>query len=501
MTSTPRETFLSLPDEVLQGLAQAHGVDPTRYPNRDSLIEALASLPGAEDLVPEASRRRMAYQLDRLRPRQLRELGERHRVVLHGLKRKADLVEALAGAPDSSEILMELEAEAAPERDATLALGRESDVDFDRVEELLEQARKSFQERRFEAALTAAQEASRLAERTTEQLRRSSWSYAVLAAQALLEPCDPDDPEAATARVLLDRARDAFFRGQREDETLLRDLVRAAEAAHAREADRVRDLLASTRDGIREAANLGASVALAEDSWKRAADFLDRDQLAAAREGFVESANRAGDARRRRIREVEESIGSVADHIEVARNVGADVREAQELHEAAKAAIAAGEHGRAGDLLKRAERLAMKGQQRQIDRAIQLRQAQIEKAQAVLGACEPILKEAESYDLSAAEVRTLLRQARDVLAKGDYLAGLTFAKNAEEASQLLEAQIADERRHRGIEKPSSGTCGVCRSRRLVFEDDGWGRCEDCGSAFRWRGPLGVWERLRALLAA
>jgi len=280
----------------------------------------------------------------------------------------------------------------------------------------------------------------------------------------------------------------------------LRDLVRAAEAAHAREADRVRDLLASTRDGIREAANLGASVALAEDSWKRAADFLDRDQLAAAREGFVESANRAGDARRRRIREVEESIGSVADHIEVARNVGADVREAQELHEAAKAAIAAGEHGRAGDLLKRAERLAMKGQQRQIDRAIQLRQAQIEKAQAVLGACEPILKEAESYDLSAAEVRTLLRQARDVLAKGDYLAGLTFAKNAEEASQLLEAQIADERRHRGIEKPSSGTCGVCRSRRLVFEDDGWGRCEDCGSAFRWRGPLGVWERLRALLA-
>src|SRR5438093_1158574 len=380
MTSTPRETFLSLPDEVLQGLAQAHGVDPTRYPNRDSLIEALASLPGAEDLVPEASRRRMAYQLDRLRPRQLRELGERHRVLLHGLKRKADLVEALAGAPDSSEILMELEAEAAPERDATLALGRESDVDFDRVEELLEQARKSFQERRFEAALTAAQEASRLAERTTEQLRRSSWSYGVLAAPGLLEPTHPADPEAAAGRVLPDR-------------------------------------------------------------------------------------------------------------------------EAQEHHEDAKAAVAASEHGRAGDLLKRAERLAMKGQQRQIDRAMQLRQAQIEKAQSVLGACEPILKEAESYDLSAAEVRTLLRQARDVLAKGDYLAGLTFAKNAEEASQLLEAQIADERRHRGIEKPASGICGVCRSRRVVFEDDGWGRCEDCGSTFRWRGPLGVWERLRALLAA
>src|SRR3989454_12042363 len=433
MPSTPRETFLSLPDEVLQGLAQAHGVDPTRYPNRDSLIEALASLPGAEDLVPEASRRRMAYQLDRLRPRQLRELGERHRVVLHGLKRKADLVEALAGAPDSSEILMELEAEAAPEREAGLALGRGSDVDFDRVEELLEQARKRFQERRFEAALTAAQEASRLAERTTEQLRRASWSYTVLAAQALLEPCDPADPEAATARGLLERAREALFHGASIDDVVLRDLVRASEGAHSREAERVRDHLALTRDAIREAANLGASIALAEDAWERGADFLDRGRLRAARESFLEAAQRADDARARRIRDAEDSVGSVSDHIELARNVGAEMREAEELHAEARTAIAAGEHGQAGDLLKRAERLAMKGQQKQIERAIQLREAQVEKARAILIACEPVLMEAESYDLNPAEGRTLLRQAQDVLTKGDYLGGLTFARNAEEA--------------------------------------------------------------------
>jgi hypothetical protein len=500
MTSTPRETILSLPDEVVHDLARAHGIDPARYPNRAALVEALAALPDAEALVPEADRRRMEYRLERLRSRQLRELGERHRVSLHGLKRKSDLVEALAGAPAASEILMELEAQAPPEREAGAALGRESEVDFDRVEELLEQARRRFQERQFEAALTAAQEASRLAERTTEQLRRASWSYAVLAAQGLLEPCDPDDPSAMAARGLLEKARKAFFLGQREDEALLRELVRAAEGAHAREAERVRDLLALTRDGIREAANLGASVALAEDSWKRGADFLDRDRLAAARESFVGSAQLVEDARRRRIREVEDSIASVSDHIELARNVGADVTEAEELHVAARTAIASGEHGRAGDLLRQAERLAMKGQQRQIDRAIQLRQAQVEKAQAILSACEPVLKEAESYDLNTAEVRTLLRQARDVLAKGDYLAGLTFARNAEEASERLEAQIADERRRRGIQKPASGICGVCRSRRVSFEDDGWGRCEECGSAFRWRGPLGVWERLKALLA-
>src|SRR5216117_1994295 len=442
--SSPREALSTLPDPVLHDLAKAHGLDPTRYPNRTSLIEALASLADVESLLAEAERRRMEYHLERLRPRQLRELGERHRVSLLGLKRKSDLVAALATAPGSSEILLELEAQDAADRDAGFVLGRDADVDYERVEELLEQARKRFQERQFEAALTAAQEASRIAERTTEQLRRASWSYAVLAAQGLLEPCDPEDPDTVKARALLDRARDVFFQGQTMDDAFLQDLVRAAEVAHAREADRVRELLALTRDSIREAANLGASIAMAEDAWKRGGDSLDRDQLSAARESFVEA-------------------------------------------------------GHAGDLLKRAERLAMKGQQRQIERAMQLRQAQVEKAQAIIGACKPVLKEAESYDLSATEVRVLLRQAQDVLTKGDYLAGLTFARNAEEAAQRLEAQVADERRRRGIQKPASGTCGVCRSTCVTFEDDGWGRCEDCGNTFRWRGPFGVWERLKAIL--
>ena len=463
------------------------------------MVAALAALPDAENLVAEADRRRIAYRLEQLRPRQLRDLGVRHGVSLRGLRRKSDLVDALATAAESPAILLELEAGVRAARDASRILDRETSVDFDRVEDLLNQARRRFQERRFDAALTAAQEASRIAERTTEQLRRASWSYAVLAAQGLLEPCDPADPETAEARSLLEKAREAFFHGSVVDDALLRELVRTAESAHRREAERVQEALAVTRDAIREASNLGASVAFAEDAWRRGTDFLDRDRLAAARESFVEAGQRAEDARRRRLREVEESVGSVRDHIELAQNVGADMREAEALHGAAKAAIAAGEHGTAGDLLTRAERLAMKGQQRQIERAIRLREAQVEKAQAILGTVEPILREADSYELNPAEVRTLLRQAQDVLAKGDYLGGVTLARNAEEAARRLDGQIAEERARRGIVKPESGSCGACKSQRVTFEDDGWGRCSDCGTSFRWRGAIGVWERLQLLL--
>src|SRR5438309_355308 len=389
MPRTLQDTLSHLPTEVLRDLARAHRIDRGRQAERTLLIETLLSLPDPDAVVVEADRRRMEYRLGRLRPRQLRDLGERHRVSLHGLKKKWDLVGALASAPDASEILMELEAQAPAER--------------------------------------------------------------------------------------------------------------ASGGAHSREAERIRDHLARTRHAIREAANLGASIALAEDAWKRGADFLDRGRLRAARESFLEAAQRADDARARRIRDVEDSVGSVSSHIELARNVGAEMGEAEQLHAAARQAIAAGEHGHAGELLKRAERLAMKGQQKQIERAIQLREAQVEKARAILIACEPVLKEAESYDLDPAEVRTLLRQAQDVLTKGDYLGGLTFARNAEEATRRLEAQIDDERRHRGIPKPRSGICSVCRSRRVTFQDDGWGRCSDCGNAFRWRGVFGLRQRLPGLL--
>ena len=489
----------ALPDKILADLARTRGIDPSEPGGRERVIDALAALPNSSELLEEADRRWVESRLERLRPRQLRELGERHRVSLHGLKRKSDLVQALAGATDSNEMLMELEAQTIPDHDAGL-FGKDSNVDFDRVEDLLDQARKRFQERRFEAALSAAQEASRIAARTTEQLRRASWSYAILAAQGLLDPCDPGDPAVTDARAALQHARDAFLQGRHDDDAMLPDLVRAAETAYGREAERIRELLAQTRDGIREAANLGAAVALAEDAWKRGTDYLDRDQLAAARESFLEAAQSAADARARRIREVEESIDSVADHILLARNVGADMHEADVLLVEARAAIAASEHGPAGDLLKKAERLAMKGQQRQIERAIQLRQAQVEKAESIIASCEPVLREAESYDLSAAEVRTLLRQAADVLARGDYLAGLTLARNAEEAARRLEGQILEERRRRGITKPVAGICGVCRSKRIEFQDDGTGRCVNCGNTFRWRGSLGIWERLRALLA-
>jgi hypothetical protein len=278
-------------------------------------------------------------------------------------------------------------------------------------------------------------------------------------------------------------------------------IVQEAEARAGRgpAVDRARDRLAETRDAIREAANLGAAVGAAEDAWKRAADSLERQDAGNAEREVAHAAVLAEEAHARRIREIKDAVSAVEDHITAARKVGADVAGAEDLWVQAKSAIAAHDYGQAGELVKQAERAAIQGQKGQIDQAMQLRESQIERARAIIAACEPLLEEAESYDLSVADVRTLLRQARDILAKGDYLAGITFARNAEEAAYRLSTHVEEERRRRGIVRPAAGRCGACGSDHLTFYEDGWGRCTDCESEFRWRGPLGIRERVRGLL--
>lgn len=280
-------------------------------------------------------------------------------------------------------------------------------------------------------------------------------------------------------------------------ETIIREVE--ARAGKGPASERARARLAATRDAIREAANLGAAVGAAEDFWKQAAESIEQGEPSIAETELDRAASLATSARERRLQEIRDSLSLIEDLLFAARQVGADTAGAEDLWSQARSAVAAGDYVQAGELVRQAERAAIQVQQGQIDQAIHLRETQIERARAIIAACEPLLQEAESYDLSVADVRTLLRQARDVLSKGDYLAGVTFAHNAEEAAYRLSSQVDEERRRRGIERPAPGLCGVCGSSHLTFFEDGWGRCSDCQEEFRWRGPLGLRERLRGLL--
>ena len=253
------------------------------------------------------------------------------------------------------------------------------------------------------------------------------------------------------------------------------------------------------RAAIRAAAGQGAAVAVAEDAWDAASGLLERGDVSTAAEELARASVALADARERRDHELRDALTAAEDHISLARMVGADPSEAQKVLEEARDAMDRLAYAAAGDLAKRAERMAMQDQLAQIRRAMQLRDSQLDKALAIIVSNEATVKEAEAYGLSAMDARTLLRQARDVLGRGDYVAGSIFVRNAEEAVVRLEPLLVEERRRRGIAKPVGGVCVACRSAQVQFYDNGWGHCLDCGESFRWHRAPWLRTALRGLL--
>jgi hypothetical protein len=373
------------------------------------------------------------------------------------------------------------------------------EVDFDHCEDMLDQARMRFEEKNFEGALSAAIDARRFAEKSRREMDSSTLAYAILSAQRLVEECGKAGRDVEKATDILRTAKRLYHEGEFDGmNALLTDLEAVSRSLFSAEVQRARNEIHKAQELMRDVANLGADVRRTEEALSNARDALKRSEYKATIEYAARAIESAEMARQERLRIIEEAIPATVSIIEEAKHVGADVSEAERLVSKAKTAVASKEYLLASELVKRAERAAMESQQNQILRAMELRRRQVEKAQGIVTQIEPVIDEAESFGIDVGEARTLLQQAKDILAEGDYVNGTIFAKNAAEVARKLEPRLVDERAKRGISKPTEGVCASCGSNRVQFTDDGWSSCADCGYTYRWRAPTGVWSKFKSL---
>jgi len=497
--------------DELRELADSTKVDATALQTKEDLVEALAKN-GVAPKPPSLERLLSVMKL-----KDLRDLAARHAVEVSKLRKKKQVAGALVTSPAAQsiydEVRPQLEAVAAvpppkptlppmedPEADIQLYASKNAEVDLGRSEDLLDQARMRFEERNFERATTAADEAAALIRSNAESLLRSSWAYAILSCQRLIEDCGKAGREVDEAAALLLDAKRAF----RTNDVvamppLLGRLEEVSRNLYSQEIQRARQEIYRVQEKIGNVANTGANIVVPDEILNRARDALRRNDPLLAVTTAQDAERIATDTLNARIREIDEAIPLTESMITEARNVGADVSEADRWLEKSKVAASGREYVLAGELVKRAERAAMQSQHHQIEKAMELRRRQVEKAQALIEAVEPLVEEAEEFDIDVMEAQTLLRQAQDVLAKGDYVNGTVYARNAAEVARRLEPKLVEERGKRGILKPEKGVCGNCGSTRLTFADDGAGKCIDCGRAFRWRVPSTRWERFVAAL--
>lgn len=498
----------SMTMEQLRELAVSNRIDAEALPSKEALVAALAE----RGVAPRAPT--LEALLVEMKLKDLRSLAARRGVDVTRLRKKKEIAASLVMSPAAQaiydEVRPQLEAVVAaaptpptpslpplddPDADVLLYASKNAEVDLGRSEDLLDQARMRFEERNFERAIAAADEAAALTRSNAETLHRSAWAYAILSCQRLIEDCGKAGREVDEAAALLLDVKKAFrTNALAAQPDLLAKLEEVSRNLYSQEIQRARQEIYRVQEVIGQVANTGANVVLPDEALNRARDALRRNDHLLAIQLAGEAERISNETLQSRIREIEGSIPLTASMIAEARNVGADVSEAEKWLEKAKGAAAEKEYVLAAELVKRSERAAMQSQHHQIEKAMELRRRQVEKAQQLIEAVEPLIDEADGFGLDVIEARTLLKQARDVLSKGDYVNGTVYARNAAEVARRLEPKLVEERKRRGILKPEKGVCGVCGSTRLQFFDDGSGRCIECGHTFRWRVPTSLWER-------
>ncbi|HEV8594487.1 MAG TPA: hypothetical protein VGR51_03060 [Thermoplasmata archaeon] len=525
MPSEAREILNTFSARELKEMAAAWAVDVAGCKSKSDYVRKLGASAAAVATLRAPEFRVRPILMGKNGP-QLQNLASELRVDVKGITKKADIVARIAASPAAVSLLGPPAPPPVPppppeglpspppgepskrpnlahaSGDALLARGRNQDVDFGLVEDILDQARMRFEERNYDRSLDLVREALVLSRGTLDAFEKSAWAYALLASQSLIEESGRVGRDVEPAAGLLLEAKAAYAAGNLgASADLLGRLQSATKALYSEEVQRLRQVMYAVQDQIAQSKNVGADTAAADESLTRARDRMQRGEHAQALNLVHESDRLAEESLHRRVREIEAMIPATEKAIEDARHVGADVDEAARLLEKAKVAIQRREYVLAAELVQRAERASLQSQHYQIQKAMELRMRQIEKAQKMVAYLVPIVDEAAAYDLPIEEPKRLLVEARRVLDEADYVNGTMLAKQAEDVLRPTLPKIVEERGRRGIVKPppGSGRCGSCASGDVAFQDDGWAKCNACGELWRWRAPSGLWERFRSIL--
>src|SRR2546425_12261133 len=207
--------------DELKELAGTTAVDTAACTSKEDFVEVLAKN-GVVPRPPSLERLLAVMKL-----KDLRDLAARHGVDVSKLRKKRDIAEALVTNARAQsiydEVRPQLEAAAAAplvvpnlppmadaDADILLYASKNAEVDLGRSEDLLDQARMRFEERNFERAIGAADEASGLIRANADALQRSAWAYAILSCQRLIEDCGKAGREVGEGGALLPEAKEAF---------------------------------------------------------------------------------------------------------------------------------------------------------------------------------------------------------------------------------------------------------------------------------------------------
>ena len=260
----------------LRALAADSGVDIAGCKSKGDLVKRLAASSTLQ-IKLKTPQFRVRPRLSPLETPDLQALAAEHQVDVAGCETKWDFVNRIAASAAAARIVegaAKARAVAIAEVPATLETpapvetppptpptdfshapadhlivqGRNQDVDFGLVEDIVDQARMRFEERNYDRSLELSREALVLARGTLDAFEKTAWAYALLAAQRLIEESGRVGRDVDPAAALLRDAKVVYASGNLgANQDLLARLQAATQALYSEDVQRLRQILYATR--------------------------------------------------------------------------------------------------------------------------------------------------------------------------------------------------------------------------------------------------------------
>ncbi len=474
-----RDALSAFKVSELKKMASKYEIDISMCKRKSDYLDVLSRRANIALLLDEVDAKEREADLDRIRE-ELIEVGV-------GIEETIEEAETLPSMEDDS-------------ADQLLVDARNIDVDFNDVEDLLDFARMRFEEENFDKAVELSGEAIRVAKSRFQDLMRLALAYQIMSNEKLIIRMRKSGRDFSEPVNILMRSKEAYKQNRfDEDIELMNDLSVAIRSLYSREIKKIRDSLYTTGEFLAEISNLGADLTVARDLLQRAREAARRNDNVDSARLMVRSKEVALEAKEKRIYEIQEMIPRTQDLIEEAKHLGADVSDGEKMLMQAQIAMDNDDYILCAELAGRAEARASEVQHDQIQQAMDIREKQINEAKDQIENLDSVISEADSYRLNIAKARRLLYVAQETIREHDFVRMTRYVASAQDAVEDLLPEIMNERKKRGIEKPTAGICGNCKSRDLVFHEEGYGECLRCGKTFTWvKTPeKSSWQKLRS----
>ncbi len=245
---------------------------------------------------------------------------------------------------------------------------------FDAANELLQKMQTNFGEGNLEDTISEGIATPGMSEDISKNFEKVRKAFVIYAFRQLIGDVRDSGIDVGEARDLAQKAAEHLHNAEMNElDTILDDISTTANHLTKEQAKKMKELISTVEEFIVQTRDLGANVKDAKELFDKAEEAYD-SKIFKKVSYFATKARKASeDARADRIRGISDSLIFVRTILNDARDIGANVGEAEEIYTEADLAFKMENYKECKVLIKEVEQLALQLQDDQIKKALNLK--------------------------------------------------------------------------------------------------------------------------------